>query len=345
MHGVLLLDKPEGLSSNAALVRARRSLGTRKGGHTGTLDPLASGLLVVCLGDATRWAGFGLADRKRYEAVLRLGERTATADREGAVVESRPIPGRPWPLEAVAARFLGVQRQTPPMYSALKRDGRPLYAYARAGETVEVAAREITIHALQLDARAADEIAIDVTCGAGTYVRTLGEDIASALGTVGHLVALRRTAIGATTLEAAVPLDVLEAQTPAERRQRVLPADLLVRSLPAVVLDARAVAALVHGRSAEAGSGEVTASVAFTASAGTPTGTAPEPRLAVGTATSESAGVPTRVARAYTEDGRFVGLVREADGRWHPERLMPTDTLRAASAGSRPTPSPTHASD
>jgi tRNA pseudouridine55 synthase len=309
VHGVLLLDKPEGLSSNAALVRARRALGTRKAGHTGTLDPLASGLLVICVGDATRWAGFGLGDRKTYIGTIALGERTATADREGDVVEVRPVPAAPWPLAAIADRFTGPQQQVPPMYSALKRDGRPLYAYARAGAEVERPARDIVIHALALEATGSAAIDFVVTCSAGTYVRTLAEDIGAALGTVAHLARLRRTALGDVGLDAAVALEAFEAADAAARRARLLPVDTLVQPLPPITLPAPVVDALVAGRPGQL-----------------PTAAPPDDRL----------------HRAYGPDGGFLGLVQVAGRVVRVHRLMPTGGRTAEPA---PAPSPEHATD
>ncbi|HEX5783891.1 MAG TPA: tRNA pseudouridine(55) synthase TruB, partial [Burkholderiaceae bacterium] len=196
VHGVLLLDKPLGLSSNQALQKAKWLLRADKAGHTGTLDPLATGVLPLCFGAATKFSQLHLDANKRYRAVVRLGQATSTGDAEGEVVETAPVPTlHPADLQRVTAQLSGTQTQVPPMYSALKKDGKALYEYARAGEVVEREARVIEIHELKL-ALALDypnfvAIEIDVLCSKGTYIRTLGEDVARALGTVGHLVFLR----------------------------------------------------------------------------------------------------------------------------------------------------------
>mgnify|MGYP002652309260 CR=1 FL=1 len=201
LHGVLLLDKPLGLSSNDALQRAKRLLRAEKAGHTGTLDPLATGVLPLCFGAATKFSGLHLDADKTYEATLQLGVTTTTGDAEGEVTERRAVPAiTPEQLEAVRQRFLGRITQVPPMHSALKKDGKALYEYARAGIEVERAPREVEIHALNLALAQVDQaqaaIKIEVTCSKGTYIRTLGEDIGQALGCGGHLTRLRRTATG-----------------------------------------------------------------------------------------------------------------------------------------------------
>ena len=192
--GILLLDKPLGLSSNAALQIVRRLAGGIKAGHSGSLDPLASGMLPICLGEATRLAGQLLEGRKAYRFTLQLGERSATGDAEGQIVERCPVPALTRAqIEAVLARFLGAQQQVPPMYSALKRDGQPLYRLARQGLQVERAARALHIDTLQLlDQPRPERLQLSVLCSKGTYVRVLAEDIARALGSCGRLDSLRR---------------------------------------------------------------------------------------------------------------------------------------------------------
>lgn len=197
VHGVLLLDKPWGMSSNQALQKVKWLLRAKKAGHTGTLDPLATGVLPICLGAATKFSSLHLDADKSYDARLKLGVQTETGDAEGAVLASMDVPTLQGPdLQAVQARFMGEIQQLPPMYSALKKDGKPLYAYARAGIEVERPQRNVHIHALQLDFADGrpDELQMQVTCSKGTYIRTLAEDVAQALGTVAHLLALRRTA-------------------------------------------------------------------------------------------------------------------------------------------------------
>lgn len=236
IDGVLLLDKPLGPSSNGALQRAKWLLGAKKAGHTGTLDPLASGLLPICLGDATKFSAGLLEADKTYEATLSLGSTTDTGDAEGQVLKVRPVTATRADVEAVLPRFMGEVSQVPPMYSALKRDGRPLYDYARAGIELERAARNITIHALELNGMDDHLVRLTVTCSKGTYVRTLAEDIGEALGCGAHLVGLRRTRIAHVGLDRAVSLDELEAMSLQARRSLLLPVDSLLTSLPVLNL-------------------------------------------------------------------------------------------------------------
>ena len=245
--GILLLDKPVGLSSNAALQRVRRLANRVKAGHCGSLDPLASGMLPICLGDATRLAGDLLEGRKAYRFGLRLGERSATGDAEGEIVERCPVPTlSAAQIETVLARFLGPQTQVPPMYSALKRDGTPLYRLARAGFSVEREPRAIRIEALSLLAAAGSELELRVLCSKGTYVRVLGEDIARALGSCGRLLSLRREYVEPFDSDALVGFSTLEATPPGA--WPLLRADRAVAHLPAFRLDADQTQALRHGR-------------------------------------------------------------------------------------------------
>jgi tRNA pseudouridine55 synthase len=213
VDGILLLDKPAGLSSNAALQQARRLFRARKAGHTGSLDPLASGLLPLCFGQATKAAGMLLDADKTYEVVAELGSRTETGDAEGAVVETLPVPpDLPERLEATLKEFLGPIQQVPPMYSALKQDGRRLYKLARQGIEVAREPRSVTIHSLDEASWDGRRLSLRVVCSKGTYVRTLVEDIARALGTLGHVVGLRRTRLGPFQDERMWSLDELEAR-------------------------------------------------------------------------------------------------------------------------------------
>jgi tRNA pseudouridine55 synthase len=237
VHGVLLLDKPAGMSSNDALVKAKRLLNAEKAGHTGTLDPFATGLLPLCFGEATKFAQDLLDADKTYEATVRLGETTETGDTEGDVLESRPVDTSPAQVEEVLARFRGPILQVPPMYSALKRDGKPLYEYARAGVTLEREARPVTIHALELLEFAPPLLKLRVTCSKGTYIRVLGEDIGRALGCGAHLTALRRTGIDTLELSGAITLEALAEHPEAERAPGLLPVDALLSKFPRVELD------------------------------------------------------------------------------------------------------------
>ena len=214
LDGVLLLDKPEGLSSNHALQRAKRTLDAAKAGHTGTLDPFATGLLVCCTGRATKICGVMLDADKGYVATIRLGEETDSGDLTGNVVSAAgpDFTGvEEQPLRDALSRFMGSIEQVPPMYSALKRDGKPLYEYARAGIELERAARQVTIHRLDLLSFDGKEAVVDILCTKGTYVRTLAQDIGRVLGCGAHLSALRRTQVGPFRLENAIALDALQA--------------------------------------------------------------------------------------------------------------------------------------
>jgi tRNA pseudouridine55 synthase len=277
--GILLLDKPLGLSSNAALQKVRRLLGADKAGHVGSLDPLATGMLPICLGEATKIAGDILSGQKRYRFTIALGTRTATGDVEGPVVETLPVSAvDAATLESTLQRFRGRTSQIPPMYSALKRDGQPLYKLARAGIEVERAPRDIEIAELVVVSRADAHVELEALCSKGTYIRVLAEDIARALGTCGHVAALRR--LWVEPFQNSV-MDTLESVS--ERAGRGEPPRLIepgsaIPQLPAVTLDAAATARVMHGQAA----------------------TAP-------------AEVPPGRVRLYDAHGRFFG-VAEADG-------------------------------
>ena len=236
LHGVLLLDKPLGWTSNDALQKGKALLRAQKGGHTGTLDPLATGLLPLCFGAATKFSQASLDADKRYLATLRLGQRTSTGDGEGQVIEERAVHVERAALEAACAGFVGESLQRPPMHSALKHGGRALYEYARAGVEVERAARGVTIHAIDIVQWHDALLTVDVHCSKGTYIRTLAEDIGAALGCGAHLAALRRTAVGALRLEQAVTIEGLAALDEEARAALLRPADTLLSSWPEVQL-------------------------------------------------------------------------------------------------------------
>jgi tRNA pseudouridine55 synthase len=289
VDGILLLDKPLGLTSNRALQIVRRLLRAEKAGHTGSLDPLASGVLPLCFGEATKVAGLLLDADKRYVATLALGQQTDTGDREGSVIQTAVVP----PLDeaivhAACGGFIGDTTQIPPMYSALKRDGEALYTLARRGEVVEREPRAVRIAALQVLRWSHEEVVFDVRCSKGTYVRTLGEDIAKALGTVGHLSALRRTDVGDVFSDRPVhTLEALEALAGQETAldALLLGADVALGHWPSVHLDAATESRFTHGQS-----------VAIDATAG---------RLKV-----------------YGATGRFLGLGEWDEGVLSPKRLF-----------------------
>jgi tRNA pseudouridine55 synthase len=246
IDGALLLDKPLGLTSNAALQRAKRLYGAAKAGHAGTLDPLASGLLMVLFGEATKFAGPLLDADKEYLAALRLGTRTSTGDAEGTVLQSREISFSNDTLAAVLERFRGEIDQVPPMHSALKHKGTPLYRLARRGQEVERAARRVFIRELQTVSLDGGMLQLRVVCSKGTYIRVLAEDIGEALGCGAHLGGLRRTASGRFRIEQAATLEMLENTE--ERRRRLLPLPALLDGLPRAELDAAEEARLRQGQ-------------------------------------------------------------------------------------------------
>jgi tRNA pseudouridine55 synthase len=300
VDGVLLLDKPSGLSSNAALQRARRLYAAAKAGHTGTLDPLASGLLPLCFGDATKFAQSLLDARKAYVATIRFGVATTTGDAEGEVVAERPVAFDAAALAAALAGFVGTIAQVPPAYAALKYQGRNYYEYARAGIAIPRVARAVEIDALELVAWTPPTAVVRVACGKGTYVRVLAEDLGAALGSCAHLSALRRTATGPFAVAAATTLEALEALDPDARDALLLPVDAPLVGLPRLDLPAAAVRDLECGRTPAA-----------------------------------PAGIAGR-RRCYGEDGRFVGVVEAGAGLLTAVRLVRTDV--AAGAGSAPSP-------
>lgn len=242
VHGVLLLDKPLGLSSNQALQKAKWLLRAEKAGHTGTLDPLATGVLPLCFGAATKFSQLHLDADKTYETTVRLGQRTSTADAEGEPIDARPVACTPGQVVEVLDRFMGEIQQVPPMHSALKKDGKALYEYAREGETVVREPRRVTVHEIELlDMQLqgeAPQLRLRVVCSKGTYIRTLGEDIGEALGCGGHLIALRRVATGPFDVSDALTLDALEAMGEGERHQALLPVQALLPGHERVTLDA-----------------------------------------------------------------------------------------------------------
>ena len=248
VDGVLLLDKPQGLSSNGALQRARNILGAAKAGHTGTLDPMATGLLPLAFGESTKFSQTLLDADKAYEATVKLGVLTTTGDVEGEVLESRDVSFAPEAIIAAATSFIGEVEQMPPMFSALKHQGRPLYEYAREGKDIERKRRRITIHALDCTPTGPDSFVMRVRCSKGTYIRTLGEDIGARLGCGAHLTALRRTAIGRFSIEDAVPMAKIEPLGFEAARVLLEPVDCLIADLPVLTLDEAQAQHILHGQ-------------------------------------------------------------------------------------------------
>ncbi|MDD4880043.1 MAG: tRNA pseudouridine(55) synthase TruB [Gallionellaceae bacterium] len=288
VDGVLLLDKPEGITSNLALQKAKRLYNAEKAGHTGTLDPFATGLLPLCLGEATKFSQFLLNADKVYLAEAQLGVRTTTADPEGEVIETRPVAVTEADVAAVLPRFIGAIDQVPPMHSALKRDGRPLYEYARKGIEIERQARRVQVYDIELVALRGDRLTLRVHSGKGLYVRTLAEDIGAVLACGAHLSALRREAVGPFAIADAVTLAELEAIDPEQRDQELLPPDCLIDDLPRLDLDIESTWQICHGQSIWRSG------------------------LRVGD-----------LMRLYDPDGRFIGVAEvDLEGKAAPKRLL-----------------------
>jgi len=248
LDGVLLFDKPLGLSSNIALQKVRRLFQAEKAGHTGTLDPLATGLLPVCFGEATKFTSSLLEADKTYRALIRLGQTTTTGDAEGEIISACAVDLDKKQVCTVLRNFIGEIQQMPPMHSAIKHKGKPLYEYIRKGETVIRSSRSVTIHELVLERFEGDEMEITVRCSKGTYVRTLAEDIGLALGCGAHLQGLRRTAIGQFGLEGAHNLNQMESVTMLEREAYILPLDSLLQDMRVLHLDAAQVTRIAQGQ-------------------------------------------------------------------------------------------------
>jgi tRNA pseudouridine55 synthase len=295
VHGILLLDKPLGLSSAAAVARIKRLFAARKAGHTGSLDPLASGMLPICLGEATKFGALMLEADKTYRLTLRLGERTPSADLESTVIERRELPPlTARDLERALADFPRAYAQVPPMHSAIKQDGKPLYVYARAGETRERAARSIVIHDMQLIEWLSPDATFDVRCTKGAYMRVLAEDLALRLATIGHLVGLRRLGVAPFADSPQWTFEALEALSPGERARLLLPVDAALGRWRRLDVPAEGIEAVRQGRSV-AVAGECTGNV-----------------------------------RIYAPGLGFVGLgAVEASGRLKPLRLISAATNRA----------------
>jgi tRNA pseudouridine55 synthase len=248
LDGVLLFDKPLELSSNIALQKVRRLFQAEKAGHTGTLDPLATGLLPICFGEATKFSVALLDADKTYRALVRLGQATTTADAEGEVIAEHPVECNLADVEAVLEKFRGEIQQLPPMHSALKHQGKPLYSYIRQGETIERELRNVVIHELLLHRFEGSELDISVRCSKGTYIRTLAEDIGAALSCGAHLIGLRRTAIAHFNLNNGYTLQQLTYMTDEQRETLVLPLEALMPNMPKLHLDAVQIKRLAQGQ-------------------------------------------------------------------------------------------------
>lgn len=288
INGILLLDKPIGFSSNQALQKIKWLLKAAKAGHTGTLDPLATGLLPLCFGEATKFAHFLTDADKTYIATIKLGATTTTGDAEGDVLTTSPVHVTRDEFEAACQQFTGEISQTPPMYSALKFEGKALYEYARAGVEIERKSRRVTIQNIEVKSFAGDVAVISVTCSKGTYIRTLAEDIGKQLGCGAHLIGLRRTATADYLIAQAVTLEQFEAMSEEERLAALAPPDSAVHYLPAITLDDDGAFYLLQGQ-----------------------------------AVWRSGAVPSGLLRLYNEQQVFLGLGElQDDGKIAPKRLM-----------------------
>ncbi|PIT09570.1 tRNA pseudouridine(55) synthase TruB [Snodgrassella alvi] len=296
LNGVLLLDKDSGMSSNSALQRARFLYGAAKAGHTGVLDPLATGLLPVCFGEATKFAQYLLDADKAYIATLQLGVATSTGDTEGEVVATADTSITLEQIQAAIMAFSGEISQTPPMYSAIKYQGKPLYEYARAGITIERKSRQVTIYQIDILEFAFPRLVISVRCSKGTYIRTLAEDMARHMGTVAHLTALRRIATAGFAIEDTYSLAAISSADEVTRDNWLLPCDVLVQHFTAVTLTDKDILQLQHG-------------------------------IAVHSEQNYGTMCPMRI---YAANGRFIGLVQyQAASR----RLKVLRLMNTASAG------------
>jgi tRNA pseudouridine55 synthase len=289
-NGIIVIDKPQGLTSNGTLQRVRKAFGARSAGHVGTLDPMATGMLPICLDEATKVIADVESGAKCYEFTVHLGARTDTGDADGGVVETAPVPALDGAgIARALAEFLGMQRQIPPMYSALKRDGRPLYELARQGIEVERAARTIEIRRLELVQVRPAALDLVCECAKGTYIRVLGEDIARRLGTVGHLTRLRRTWVEPFHDLPMIPLEAALAGA-AKESQDLLPPDAPLKALPQIALSEAQAVAVRRGQAVTH---------------------------------LDAAAAQGRRVRLYDAGGRFMGLAEVSpDGRVQPRRLF-----------------------
>jgi tRNA pseudouridine55 synthase len=293
VDGILILDKPIGCSSNQALQQVRKLYRARKAGHCGSLDPLATGILPICLGEATKFSSYLLGANKTYRATCRLGETTTTGDTEGEVVESRPVAVEVTQVERSLTQFVGEIEQIPPMYSALKHQGKRLYQLARKGIQVERKARQVTIYRLALLSCSGDSLSFEVSCSKGTYIRTLAEDIGAVLGCGAHLTALHRSAVDSFVEQDAITMDqlqLLEQKGMDQLDDLLLPVTRAVVQFPELILDASTSLMISQGKRVQLGA-------------------------------SEAAGL----RRLVTDEGRFMGLGKVAsDGELAAKRLMNT---------------------
>jgi tRNA pseudouridine55 synthase len=286
LEGLLLVDKPALLTSHDVIRQLRRLTGIRRIGHAGTLDPLATGLLLVCVGRATRLLEYLLDQPKSYEATIRLGQRTDTFDAQGVVIAEENVDASAADIVRALEPFRGTILQRAPIYSAIKRDGKPLYKLARQGVEVDRPEREVTIYDLEMRSWEAPSLQLELSCSSGTYVRSIADDLGEALGCGGHITGLRRTAVGAFSIGAAAPLEALDSSN---WKDYMLPPDTAVQHLPQVAFSAEHAQNLLLGQRVP-GSGVLD---------------------------------DTLPARAYDPDGRFLGIVLAVEQSWQPHKMFP----------------------
>ena len=306
VSGLLNINKPQGITSHDVVNRVRRLSGQRKVGHTGTLDPMATGVLLVCLGQATRLIEYLMAGRKQYRATIRFGITTDTLDAEGKIVaQNDPSVLTESRLREILPTFLGQIEQTPPIFSALKKNGQPLYKHARSGQAVEVGPRPVTIHALTWVTWQPPDLTLDVTCSPGVYIRSLADDIGKAAGPGAHLAGLIRTANGSWSIEQAVSLGQLEQETQADAsgwQKYLYSLDEAIAHLPRVVLDEETVVHVKHGRQIQLNPLKINAANASHTTA-------------------------ANLARAYTSTGDFLAILKLTDAEentWQPKKVFQT---------------------
>jgi tRNA pseudouridine55 synthase len=289
LNGILLIDKPRDMTSNHALQRAKRMMQACKAGHTGSLDPIATGLLPLCFGEATKVSQFMLDADKHYWVRIRLGEETATYDCEGDVIARKPVTVTPRQLETALKSFTGPISQVPPMYSAIKQDGQALYKLARAGVEVERKPRDVTIHALDLVEFDGQDLELDIVCTKGTYIRSIAHDLGQLLGCGGHVTELRRLGVGEFRIDEALTMEQVEAlETEQACQERLLPVDEALLDLPDVTLSSLATHYLLQGQPV-----------------------------------STRHGLEPGLVRLYSEENTFLGIGEiQDDGRVAPKRLM-----------------------
>ena len=286
LDGVFNIDKPQGITSHDVVYTIRRLTGIRRVGHAGTLDPLATGVLLVCVGRATRLSEYLIGQDKSYRATIRLGQETDTYDAEGEVTADKPVGVDEKAIESALAHFRGAIAQVPPMYSAVKKDGRPLYVLARQGIEIERSPRLVTIYRLELISWNPPDLSLDITCSSGTYIRSLAHDLGRMLGCGGHITALRRTSIGQFSIDEAIPLNELPAETYAQYLQ---PADSAAAHLPAFQFSAEEAGRLQLGQRLARDIIQQPANPFF---------------------------------RAYDNEGQFIGIVVANEGYWQPHKIF-----------------------